>query len=190
MKQIRQQVFETNSSSSHSLAMLLDLEESVDNWNIVPDENGKVILTGNFLKGKDFPDDFSKNHFIRSSIDKANYCAVLIYRYCSDYGYEQDLADNSDSYPDTFEKAWAQYIKNNTYEEEINMLKETIAEQINISINDVILNVDATEHQDEFTINHEQTILQFAFKNKNSLKGFIFNPRYNMFYGDFHHDDG
>ncbi len=65
-KQVRQNVFETNSSSSHSIS----IEPSSDGLydTIIPDEEGNIVLTGGeFGWGIDEYND---------AITKANYCAV------------------------------------------------------------------------------------------------------------------
>lgn len=67
MKTIRNNVFETNSSSSHSLCIA---ECDLDNLDgmIYPNEEGKIILTGGqFGWGYEEYND---------SLTKANYCAV------------------------------------------------------------------------------------------------------------------
>jgi len=66
MKQVRQEVYETNSSSSHSI--------SIASWNrktiydtLIPDEDGVIKLTGG---------DYGwEGGSSRDCLDKCNYCA-------------------------------------------------------------------------------------------------------------------
>jgi len=65
-KQVRQNVFETNSSSSHSIS----IEPSSDGLydTIIPDEEGNVVLTGGEFGWE------IEEHI--DALTKANYCAV------------------------------------------------------------------------------------------------------------------
>lgn len=66
MKQIREKVFETNSSSSHSIT----IEPSNDGLydTIIPDDDGNIILTGG-----EFGWGIEKH---TDALTKANYCGV------------------------------------------------------------------------------------------------------------------
>jgi hypothetical protein len=73
MKNIRSNVFETNSSSSHSLTIgnsdiVLD--------KILPDENGII-----YLNGGEFGWEYDRHY---SALTKANYCAIACHY--NDYG--------------------------------------------------------------------------------------------------------
>jgi hypothetical protein len=64
MKTIRQNCFETNSSSTHSLCI-----GTLENWDtIIPNENNEVIL-----EGGEFGWQWEK---FNDALTKANYCAV------------------------------------------------------------------------------------------------------------------
>jgi hypothetical protein len=65
MKNIRRGIFETNSSSSHSIS-IVDGSGILD--TIIPDDNGNIILTGGEFGGA--------WERINDSLTKANYCAV------------------------------------------------------------------------------------------------------------------
>jgi len=66
MKKIRQKVFETNSSSSHSIS-ISDIDDGLYD-TIIPNENGDIVLTGG-----EFGWEWLK---FNSALTKANYCAV------------------------------------------------------------------------------------------------------------------
>ncbi len=66
MKNIRSSIFETNSSSTHSITISIDIPLVLD--TIEPDEDGRIILNGG--KFTSYRSD------INSAIDKANYYAV------------------------------------------------------------------------------------------------------------------
>lgn len=66
MKNIRHNVFETNSSSSHSISISSNDPPEFD--TIYPDKDGKIILTGG-----EFGWEY-ENYF--DSLTKANYCAI------------------------------------------------------------------------------------------------------------------
>lgn len=66
MKKIRRNVFETNSSSTHSISIADNLEGIYD--TIIPDEDGNVILQG----GK-FGWEVARYN---DALTKANYCAI------------------------------------------------------------------------------------------------------------------
>lgn len=76
-KLIRSSVFETNSSSSHSISIADDTKEFVLE-TIYPDQDGKVVLTGG-----EFGWDWFKNN---DSLTKANYAAV-------DFKYSEELTE-------------------------------------------------------------------------------------------------
>lgn len=67
-KLIRTGVFETNSSSSHSISIASGSEFIVDTTSLVPDSNGNITLIGGEYgwAWEKFPDAYTK----------ANYCAV------------------------------------------------------------------------------------------------------------------
>jgi hypothetical protein len=67
MKQIRKKVFETNSSSSHSVYIDRHTCDR-DFTSMVPDITGAIIL-----EGGEFESNFSE---LSTSIDRANYAAV------------------------------------------------------------------------------------------------------------------
>ena len=72
---IRQNVFETNSSSTHSVS--LEMNGGKLNDTIVPDENGNIVLSGG---------DFSHTElYITDALRKANFVAV----YNAVYGDEK-----------------------------------------------------------------------------------------------------
>ena len=66
MKQIRSNVFETNSSSSHSICVAWDKEGIID--TIAPDKDGVIVLSGGTF-GRE-------TEIYYDAITKANYCAV------------------------------------------------------------------------------------------------------------------
>ena len=76
MKTIRQSVFETNSSASHSITICINGEydydgvkdNSITYSTILPDKNGIIKLTGGYF------DEFE----ITDSLTKANFCAVCV----------------------------------------------------------------------------------------------------------------
>lgn len=79
-KQIRPSVFETNSSSSHSLCVS---ESNQLNDFIIPNQEGIIELTGGqFSWGPETYND---------AITKTNYCAVHIQGYCSGEEKERKL---------------------------------------------------------------------------------------------------
>jgi hypothetical protein len=65
MKNIRRGIFETNSSSSHSIS-IADSDGILD--TIIPDDNGNIVLTGG-----EFGGEWKR---INDPLIKANYCAV------------------------------------------------------------------------------------------------------------------
>jgi hypothetical protein len=77
MKQIREGIYETNSSSSHSIYIASSNKNTIYD-TIVPDENGVIKLTGG-----DFGWEEEKYY---SAIEKANYAAQDVYR-------NQELSD-------------------------------------------------------------------------------------------------
>jgi len=66
MRNIRKSVFETNSSSSHSIH--IDNETALLDTSLLPNEDGSVVLTG-----KEFGWDWLR---FNDAITKANYCAI------------------------------------------------------------------------------------------------------------------
>lgn len=75
MKKIRSGVFETNSSSSHSISLGKESEKSLLQ-TITPNYDGKIILVGG-----DFGWDWEK---FNDAETKANYCAQVIHDYYAD----------------------------------------------------------------------------------------------------------
>lgn len=76
MKQIRQQVFETNSSSSHSISIIeLNDSDLMDN-SLIPDKQGIINLYGGEF-GWEIED-------YNDAQTKASYMAVYSALYCSD----------------------------------------------------------------------------------------------------------
>lgn len=75
----RQSVFETNSSSSHSIT-ISDTTELLD--SITPDKDGNIVLTGGQF-GWEIED-------YEDALSKANYCAVDVH---GNDDYEQMLID-------------------------------------------------------------------------------------------------
>jgi hypothetical protein len=65
---IRNSVFETNSSSSHSFSLKFLGASNVINDTIVPDSNGQIVFTGG---------DFTRDEFdLRTALQKANVVAT------------------------------------------------------------------------------------------------------------------
>lgn len=72
MINIRQNVFETNSSSSHSFSLSFHDDPDITQ-TIIPNENGQILFTGG---------NFTRSEFsILSSLDKANAVATYIIVY-------------------------------------------------------------------------------------------------------------
>jgi hypothetical protein len=69
MINIRRNVFETNSSSSHSISIVEETDQNLNTLGtIYPDSNGKIILTGGQFGWEE--------ETYRDPLTKANYCAV------------------------------------------------------------------------------------------------------------------
>ena len=78
MKTIRNNVFETNSSSSHSISINYEI---FDLDTIIPDEEGIIIL-----RGDEFGWGWDK---FNDALTKANYCAVLLKNYPSRFNFSK-----------------------------------------------------------------------------------------------------
>ena len=70
MKQIRYNVFETNSSSSHTLNISPEMIDSMMDTSLIPNEEGSIVLGGG-----EFGWEWEKYN---DAINKANYTAVLL----------------------------------------------------------------------------------------------------------------
>ncbi len=66
--QIRQSVFETNSSSSHSITISNISDDGLMDLSLIPDENGNIVLNGG-----EFGWQWER---FNDALTKANYCAV------------------------------------------------------------------------------------------------------------------
>jgi len=80
---VRQNCFETNSSSCHSLS--ISDNKNVLLQTIIPDEQGNIILTGGQWG---WEQDYYNN-----ALSKANYCMQDIFDYA--YGTKEDRTDQS-----------------------------------------------------------------------------------------------
>ncbi len=148
--QIRKGVFETNSSSTHSLYISRDSKFNTDDFihNIFLDENNNIVLEGGEFGWEEV------KYF--SPLDKANYIAV---------GIKQIL-----------EFAPKSEIGRKNAEKYLIMLIEVLQEQTNC--NDVIFDFTTKYDGKNWSyIDHQSySVFLEALTDKDTLKGFIFNP--------------
>lgn len=145
MKNIRLNVFETNSSSTHSIS----ISKSSDGvYETLPVKNGKVVLVGG-----EFGWEWEKYN---DAVTKANYAAVF--------------ASGNDS----LVKMLTDVIKKHTGAKEV---------QFKFS-SDYNSSTETWAYIDHQSGPGEEGAAHEAFKNKNSLKEFIFNPDSWLFTGN------
>ena len=142
MKNIRQNVFETNSSSTHSISISENSIGILD--TICPDDNG--IIT---LRGGQFGWEWEKTN---NSLTKANYCAV-------------DCVSNTD-----LEQMLIDVIKDHTGAKDVVFGFDTDCYNFSAELSYI-------DHQSRGTSKE-------AFKDKETLKNFIFNSESVLYLGN------
>jgi len=81
MRKIRSNIFETNSSSSHSFSINTETFEYEGKWLLEAIENGTLILRGG---------EYSWGYeLLAESVEKANYCAVAFEYNWLEYDYKK-----------------------------------------------------------------------------------------------------
>lgn len=97
-KNIRQGVFETNSSSSHSLSIAKDSDGILD--TILPDEDGIIVLNGGEFgwEWEAYNDPLTKANYC--AVDQPDQIAMLTAVICQHTGAKSIQIDISNSYID------------------------------------------------------------------------------------------
>lgn len=153
MLNIRNNVFETNSSSSHSVSLVTsDGSELLESF--VPDENGNIVLKGG---------DFSYTEkWITSTIDKLNFVAVYFHAY-----YDPELKER-------FERV----VKEHTGAAEI-IYDIRLQVQDQQSANS-FLSTEYAEPSSYYSENELRVTLDNIFNNDDLLKMFLFNKKFGI----------
>lgn len=180
MQNIRKSVFETNSSSSHSIH--IDTSTELNDF-IIPNDDGNVVLNGG-----EFGWEYIR---FNDALTKANYCAV----YLSEVGkyIEHDnnyiLSRTKEQLEEDERYGTIRKFKSN-YEQEINSKKELLKEVLlhQTLANSIIFDLTTDWNSDKYSnIDHqsiEKYILDPVFENYETLRNFIFNKKCWLFLGN------
>lgn len=146
MKNIRNGIFETNSSSSHSIT-ICKVTNGIYDDTILPGENGIIVLTGGRFgwEWREYND----------ALTKANYCAIDV---CGSEHYREDSYREDDGYPIGNPKC-------------VEMLKKVIEE---FTGGTVVFSLDGyIDHQSKGTsleaFKSEETLKNFLFCSSSEL---------------------
>jgi hypothetical protein len=166
MKQVRSEIFESNSSSSHSVSICVDNNKDGIYDTILPDDNGVITLTGGTFS--------SEGHVWLKAIEKANYCVSYIETMKERIAERSDDDEESDDNNDEPVKKEIDYAAKYT-----EMLKKVVCDHAGAK--QVIINPKKSsyisEHCDEYGDNDEkeESLSHNPFKSEKKLKDLIFN---------------
>lgn len=156
MKNIRSKVFETNSSSTHSISICADADGIYE--TVVPDKDGAIVLSG----GK-FGWDFAE---YSDCLTKMNYAAIFT---------------ASPGTHNSYDKFQAEFAR--TRELLIQVIKEhTGAKKIVFNFTVEQYNKDKNFISGNSYIDHQSNLMERrstlrAFESKQTLKDWLFNPK-------------